>query len=400
MPTINLSATSHGLVINDPFSDESWTDIRSGSGTSVSTSGIVNLEFVVGTIGPGDWDYASRYYLVFDTSSIPDTATVTAATLTLNFKSSTVGAGGGGIIRDSSCGSSVTTADFSSYGTSINSRFTTPSGATNFSIPSSAISKTGVTEFAVMLYADATGSDPGPVSLYEYEIYTPSYGTTSFRPQLSVSYDLTVETITPTFLRLDTTLFTPTVNTLVEITPTALGLETTIFDPVAVALSGPIQPTFLALNTGFLTPAVTLDGVLTISPDPISAELTTIDPQVFIRPALQDPLILVPDEVRVREGGTGTIPFVMTVFQAGYVPADLTEATVKVYVARDGTYLINGTEATVLDALNGVISIPIDQSLLTAGEYDLEVELEWATGTYELVPSDRTAKLYCVDSDH
>jgi hypothetical protein len=164
-----------------------------------------------------------RSALFFDTSSLPDTAVITAATLSLY-----------GYLDASATDFDITVVDGSllnypivlgDYGDLLTQ--TTSGGAFNTSgfstsgyndIPLNAvgmgwISKTGMTKFGLRSSRDITANGTLPfaewVAVYSYE-------SVGYRPQLNVSYD----TAPPTFERTPTPTATPTITPLPTDVPT------------------------------------------------------------------------------------------------------------------------------------------------------------------------------------
>jgi len=173
-----------------------------------------------------------RSALFFDTSSLPDTAVITAATLSLY-----------GYLDASATDFDITVVDGSllnypivlgDYGDLLTQ--TTSGGAFNTSgfstsgyndIPLNAvgmgwISKTGMTQFGLRSSPDITATEPSTpewVAVYSYD------QGVGYRPRLNVTYDA-VPTPTPTFTPTPTPTITPTPTVTPTIPPTPTDVPT------------------------------------------------------------------------------------------------------------------------------------------------------------------------------
>ena len=81
-PDANPESTSVDGLVYRSSGGESWAAITSGAGTTADDSGATSyIGFV--TTGSNTWGFVFRGVLVFDTSSLPDTAVIVSANITL-----------------------------------------------------------------------------------------------------------------------------------------------------------------------------------------------------------------------------------------------------------------------------------------------------------------------------
>lgn len=192
-PDANPESTSvDGSALSAPNSV--WATVRGASASNTASSSGTTL--AIEAYKSGSVYYIDRTFLLFDTSSIPNSATITAATLAL-YKNATA------ISNDDSSSAclvssspatntDIITDDYDQVGTtrfandvtyasmSINNWFTFTLNATGLA----AISKTGVTKFAVRDKRDLDNTAPTGIN----SIICNSADAGSNKPTLTVTY--------------------------------------------------------------------------------------------------------------------------------------------------------------------------------------------------------------------
>lgn len=405
MPSVTFYPHDHGLA-SRTASGEAWSTIRTSAGTGVDKAGTVNLT-ASANISSG-WDYMSRYLMVFDTSSLPDTAVVSAVTLTIWLSSYSVDSSGGLIVHSASAGGTVTSSDYTVYSGSVSARktsFFTGTGAgdgNSFSLSTGSVSLLGVSGFNLLTYNDSANTEPslsgGTFSLPygNYSIYSGSYGTVGIRPQLTVTYTVPPTVANSSPVTATAVAATPAANTRETATPNAAVATTTITDSTIVGLD--FEP--VTATSGLFTPTAFLSGVLTVNPDPAVAVSLALAPQANSLTIFDHPMYTVPNKLVATEGGSGSIPVSMSMRQAGDRPMDLSAISdVKVYIwDENGTYVANGTSATVVNAPSGSIRFDLPVGSMTHGLYNMELSVLMGDGSEEIVPSSGFVTILVRDS--
>ena len=169
MTTSILFATVDGFAARSEVTEE-WATIRAGVGNTVLNDG-VHIDIYGEVDSNGDWVFLGRGLTIFDTSSIPDTDTITSATLAFYCTSKSDQSGQSVHISSGTTASptALAEADYqanqgtdASFGslpiTSItvgqyNSFILNAAGIGN-------ISKTGLSKFALRLAGDLTNVEP------------------------------------------------------------------------------------------------------------------------------------------------------------------------------------------------------------------------------------------------
>src|SRR3989344_4826928 len=120
-PDANPESTSVDGFVRRQTTGEDWATIRGGVGTA---SGDTNTDFPIvyieaDGVGSSDWIDIIRGILLFDTSSIPDGAIVTAATFSLfvNSKRDVFGQNLGVVASTPTSNTALVNADYSQLGT-------------------------------------------------------------------------------------------------------------------------------------------------------------------------------------------------------------------------------------------------------------------------------------------
>jgi len=182
-----------------------FTDLRDGAGNGVSTTGATMSAYVRSDLTSNTYYRIHRSAFIFGTSSIPDTATITSATVGLyRFSGYTqVGDTGLNIVGFTEDGA-IDAADYDNFGTTIFSSYQNASTITtakyyNFSLNAdgiAAISKTGNTGLGSRMRFDIENTSP------EWVAGGDKYSGAAWRPVDYVAYppfiEITYETVTPT----------------------------------------------------------------------------------------------------------------------------------------------------------------------------------------------------------
>ena len=208
------TTTVDGAVRSDRTITVNWATLR-GSANAVLTTDLDNIFIRIynSTGASNGWRDGWRAFFGFDTSSLPDTATVTAATISIS---------GDGIAENNGFTSSIvcvastqasnttlTTSDWASYGatefiTRVGFASWNENAYNDFSLNASGIgniSKTGVSKFTFLESHDFDNSEPALaiadsiISCY----FADQTGTTQ-DPKLVVTYSMTVKKNNPSLL--------------------------------------------------------------------------------------------------------------------------------------------------------------------------------------------------------
>lgn len=189
------------------YGDGTWSGLRSASGSSSNYYDSYSSTVAGWESSYGQYNTIYRSIYVFDTSLIPDTNSVTAATFSVYGYSKQDDNGWNPSINVySSSPSYDTSLTESDYGTLGSTAFSTAisytnystSGYNSFALNSSglaAVSKTGMTKLGIRTTADASNTAPGAAEGYAnayFGCYFSENG--SNQPKLSVTYSLPVAT--------------------------------------------------------------------------------------------------------------------------------------------------------------------------------------------------------------
>lgn len=156
--------------------NETWATITAGAGVDVSNAGPDNVALYIASSTVNQWIRLGRYICIFDTSSIPDTDTISSATFTLESNGSTLDGNVSSpsldvFLATPDSDAAIVAGDFDNIGTTSQT-----TGAIAFaSLPASDggeatwtfsatgignISKTGNSRFGTRWDLDATATDP------------------------------------------------------------------------------------------------------------------------------------------------------------------------------------------------------------------------------------------------
>lgn len=195
------TAAEDGYIPRD-VSSEKWTTIRDNAlGTSVEDSSSGNCCKIEASATTNRWASLGRGAFLFDTSALPDTATISSATFSVKITgkaddfTQTAALVGFSPASDTA----FVTGDFDAFGTT---RYADTDVAiadmvdesySSWSLNSTgiaAISKTGITKFGVRLSGDVDNSEPtwsgGAIS--HFNVYYRENTGTSSDPKLEVTY--------------------------------------------------------------------------------------------------------------------------------------------------------------------------------------------------------------------
>ena len=181
-----------------------WAAVRAADGNFFSDdSDTNNLAQIAATTNSGKWWNLSRSMMLFDTSSLPDGATIDSATLSIEIDSKTctlATTAAAVVLVSSSPASNIALAngDHDTYGTThlaadIAYANIPASGAMTFTLNAgglAAISKVGVTKFGVRFICDCDNVEPawGSGNSAKVTFRTAEWGGTAHAPKLSVTY--------------------------------------------------------------------------------------------------------------------------------------------------------------------------------------------------------------------
>jgi len=186
MPTYNPTA---GSGYGEKF-DANWSNVKSGTGSSANNDSDIRCQ----SHKQNDASYQmQRGFLNFDTSGIPDAATVTGATLRLYCTvSSVTGLSNTGVRIVASTQAdpaTLTTSDWSSVGASslASSSSPTENAYSSFAIAVGNISKTGYTKFAVRSERDFDNVAPEDNNDSELFVFNGPQQASN-KPELVITY--------------------------------------------------------------------------------------------------------------------------------------------------------------------------------------------------------------------
>lgn len=155
--------------------NEAFSTIRSGSGTvAVQDVGLVDI---TGSTTTNQYKYLDRAIMLFDTSSIPSSATVTAAELHFSITDNLTAVGSSSLVIVSSTPAStsaLSSSDYSNLGTTSLGSLSQASivtGVSNtVSVSTSAITVNGLTKLGALIGFDQSNTAPTWASLGNTEI--------------------------------------------------------------------------------------------------------------------------------------------------------------------------------------------------------------------------------------
>jgi hypothetical protein len=194
VPTLTVTAASLDCDVG-VAAQPSWATARAASsGAQVGMVDQTNtnpLLLSYGLIAGGNY-YIYRIHIAFDTSAIPDDATVTAAAIGLTFENGET-AGAGLVAVATSLAAITQTSDYAlaNFGSSAAATWgenlslnTAHEQAADLGVLT--INKTGNTCIGVLAGADFT--DTAPTTAAHYVLYSADATTAAYRPYISVTY--------------------------------------------------------------------------------------------------------------------------------------------------------------------------------------------------------------------
>lgn len=178
-PDANPETTSVDGRTARSSANSTWASIQSGTGTGAddTTDPITICSYTSDAATLGKWTALTRGVFLFDTSSIPDTDTISSATVSFfgTAKDDSAGPGDNVNVYSSSLASNtaVASGDHVNFGTtafatSILVSDWSTTAYNDFTINGTgiaAIDKTGITKFGLRLGNDVTNTDPGSPGL-------------------------------------------------------------------------------------------------------------------------------------------------------------------------------------------------------------------------------------------
>lgn len=253
------------------FLQPNWDSARTAtSGNAVDATGATGSVYV----GSFSGSYGcTRYFATLDTSSLGSGATISAATFSLyiTYYNSPAGAAAINLVASTQASNnSLSTADFDAYGSTTfaqrNYDATSTGQYRSWTLNSSglaAISKTGVSKFALRDNDyDVGGTDPG-ANEYEINFYMADRTGTSEDPKLDVTYS-TVTTLTPGAISAGTSIHSPSLAASNTLAPGAISAGTAIYTPSVNTGGATIAPGAIAATTSLFA-ATLLAGALTVA---------------------------------------------------------------------------------------------------------------------------------------
>lgn len=202
MATLTVYPSLDGVVYHQ-LADLPWAALRDGAGTNADDSGANPSAPEIMSDGAQDeWFRLMRLILLFDTSALPDDATITGATLSI-YGTGKADAGGWapsmGIYSSlPASDNELVPGDYDSLGTTLLSSviayadFNT-SGYNVFTLNATglaAISKTGISKFGAREVTYDAGDSPpawGADEEFYFWVYMSEQGTV-YRPKLEITY--------------------------------------------------------------------------------------------------------------------------------------------------------------------------------------------------------------------
>lgn len=178
---------------------ESFADIRSGSGNFSRDAGSVNYAGIFPWTGTDEWNELLRGIVLFDTSSLPDDAVITSATLSLyvHYKQNTFNQSVGVTAAAPASSTALVNSDYN-IANFDSTRFASDVSIDSISVNSynsftlnaaglAAISKTGISKFAIRLSCDIDNSAPTWSAPGSSEIRFHTSENTN-KPRLTIAY--------------------------------------------------------------------------------------------------------------------------------------------------------------------------------------------------------------------
>lgn len=371
------------------------------------------------------WAVLGRGVLRFDTSAIPDVATVTSATLYIYLRSAPAVSNVGGDVDVVNCTSftSISASAYANPGTTVYSSrplsSLTAVGWYSFAVASGAVSKTGYTYLGVRLSKDTDNAEPDPVDDGSARFY----GTNGvgYKSYLRVIYTVPPQTLTPGLVSHSRGTYTaatshrvnpgaigrtPSVNlhqvratTDALVQPATIGRSRSPLPPTLSVSSVTLLPGAVSRSKQVQTPLIIDQSMIVIQPGVLLRQAATeqvaaqsrINPGVTSRPRATFPVSsaqvdIGPKPYAVIDLGRGVSEadsaMLMTyrLRVAGDEPLDLTEAR-GVTATLEGAF--EGRVVSVVDATQGIVGLWLDPSEVPGpGQYPLTFDVDFAGGSF------------------
>lgn len=203
---IPFNPTVDGEVFRTITAD-TWADIQTGAGTGFDSSSQIMTVNLVGSSAGATWESMRRAIMVFDTSSLPDSAVVTAATLQVYCQSKNAVASQSVALVTRTDPSAIGASDYdianwtmTRQATDITLAALTVGAYNTFTLNAAglaSISKTGNTMFGLVLSGDADNTEPTWGASIQPEAVFNSTDSVN-KPILTITYSLSASFNTPT----------------------------------------------------------------------------------------------------------------------------------------------------------------------------------------------------------
>lgn len=199
-PNANPETTSVDGRVGLVSASSSWAGLHDSTNGSVAADADTNelVTRIVASAAGNNWDAIHRAFFLFDTSSIPDSATILSATFELYITAKTTTLAAQSLVLVTSTPASNTalvTDDYEQVGTTAQSDTlalaSVTTSAYNLLTLNAAglasISKTGVTKFGLRLEADRANAEPTWASSAQADI-SADFADGTNDPKLNVTY--------------------------------------------------------------------------------------------------------------------------------------------------------------------------------------------------------------------
>ena len=208
MPTLTFFSDPHPETTSiDGYCERtgglSWSDTRDGAGTFADSGALTTdtLRAGITSVGGAYADEIQRMVLLFDTSSLPNTAVISQASLNLYRDDSQQSWGGSVVVCGSSPASNVAldASDYSNFAdVALSDALTLGDLSTSVyhsfplnALGIAAINLTGITKLGIRMLADLLDSDPVvSEGVDRFWVKSREFGGLSQGPYLAVTYEV------------------------------------------------------------------------------------------------------------------------------------------------------------------------------------------------------------------
>lgn len=336
----------------------------------------------------------TRAILSFNTSGIPNNATITGVTLTLRVTGRYGTSNGHDVYVSSSAGwgASPDASDFSggkggtkwssvsnvsaSVGTDISCLFNSAGRA--------GINKTGITYVCLESYWDALETEPTYIANQERGMTFSN--TNGLKPYLTVTWEYPDQEVTPAAKSITATVPAPTVSYGHVVTPDTVAVSINIPAPELSGGEVLIMPSVVAIpitvDWGVVAP---YDGFAL--PDTVNAGIIVSAPVVKNIPRFNTPTDIVSDEFATGLNDTALLDFLLRGKGDEEIQLDQADSVTWTLTDASGSTVASGT-ATVIDSAKGEVGINWTSGLVSeAGTYYLQFTINWTASITTSVPT-------------